>query len=252
MDKKHALHCPNCGASVTHDCVCCPYCRSTLSVTACPNCFASVFEGMKYCPDCGMAINRSVVSEKKNLLCPKCTLPIKQIAVGQVSLCECGICGGIWLDTETFETLLEKTSDQERILAYDRFQTTESGSQTKQTPWRYMPCPECTELMLRKNFLGCSGVIIDYCKNHGTWFEHKELQQIVKFIQSGGMQVARQKELHKLRAEQEKLKDLKVNHAISHLVLTENLNRKDVSTDAPVINIPETFYNLIKKLLNKA
>lgn len=251
MEKKHALHCPNCGASVTHDCVCCPYCRSTLSVTACPNCFASVFAGMKYCPDCGVALNRAVISEKKDQLCPKCTLPLKQIVIGQVPLCECGTCGGIWLDTETFESLLEKTSDQERILAYDRYQTTESGNQTKQSPWRYMPCPECSELMLRKNFLGCSGVIIDYCKNHGTWFEHRELQQIVKFIQSGGMQVARKKELDRLKVEQEKRKDIKVNQAISHMLLAENIIKTETPEKSPVIDIPEPFYKLIKKLLGK-
>lgn len=200
MSEKKSLHCPNCGASVSPDCVRCPYCRSVLSVTSCPRCFASVFKGMTHCPDCGMSINRSIVAEEKKLFCPKCAVPLKHILVGDVYLCECDTCNGLWLDKDTFSSICEEKSNQEQILAYDRLMVTVANCETEQDGWRYLPCPECGEIMLRKNFLGCSGVIIDWCNSHGTWFEYKELQQIVQFIQSGGLLKAKNREIEKTKA----------------------------------------------------
>jgi len=60
--------------------------------------------------------------------------------------------------------------------------------------------------MNRMNFAGCSGVIIDWCKPHGSWFDLKELQQIVRFILGGGLKKAREREKANLRAEQQQLR----------------------------------------------
>ena len=48
--------------------------------------------------------------------------------------------------------------------------------------------------MNRINFARCSGVIVDICKGHGTWFDRDELSGIVQFIRGGGLEVSRQKE----------------------------------------------------------
>jgi Zn-finger nucleic acid-binding protein len=66
----------------------------------------------------------------------------------------------------------------------------------------YIPCPECNKLMNRRQFAGCSGVIVDWCKAHGVWFDRNELRQIVEFIQAGGLDKARERE--KLQLEEEK------------------------------------------------
>jgi len=55
--------------------------------------------------------------------------------------------------------------------------------------------------MNRINFAGCSGVVIDWCKEHGTWFDHSELRQVVEFVQAGGLKKSRERE--KLRLEEE-------------------------------------------------
>ena len=55
-------------------------------------------------------------------------------------------------------------------------------------------CPECGKLMNRKNFSGCSGVVLDWCREHGSWFDRNELQQIVAFIRNGGLHKARELE----------------------------------------------------------
>ena len=48
--------------------------------------------------------------------------------------------------------------------------------------------------MNRVNFAKCSGVIVDVCKGHGTWFDRDELSQIVEFVRGGGLDVSRSRE----------------------------------------------------------
>jgi Zn-finger nucleic acid-binding protein len=48
--------------------------------------------------------------------------------------------------------------------------------------------------MNRINFARCSGVIVDVCKGHGTWFDRDELSRIVAFIRGGGLAAARDRE----------------------------------------------------------
>ena len=49
--------------------------------------------------------------------------------------------------------------------------------------------------MNRKNFGGTSGVVIDWCKGHGFWFDTHELEKIMAFVQAGGLDRARAREI---------------------------------------------------------
>jgi Zn-finger nucleic acid-binding protein len=60
--------------------------------------------------------------------------------------------------------------------------------------------------MNRMNFARFSGVIVDWCKQHGTWFEQKELTQLVHFIREGGMKRSREREKESLREEASRLR----------------------------------------------
>src|SRR6185295_6050528 len=62
----------------------------------------------------------------------------------------------------------------------------------------YVPCPECKQLMNRINFARCSGVIVDVCRGHGTWFDRDELSRIVEFIRGGGLDASRAREKMKI------------------------------------------------------
>ena len=53
---------------------------------------------------------------------------------------------------------------------------------------RYLPCPVCGKLMNRINFANFSSVIVDVCREHGTWFDRDELRRIVEFIRAGGIE----------------------------------------------------------------
>ena len=57
---------------------------------------------------------------------------------------------------------------------------------------KYLPCPRCRQLMNRVNFAQRSGIIVDVCAGHGTWFDANELHRIVQFIRDGGLTTARE------------------------------------------------------------
>jgi Zn-finger nucleic acid-binding protein len=59
--------------------------------------------------------------------------------------------------------------------------------------------------MNRINFARCSGVIVDLCKGHGTWFDRDELSRIVEFIRGGGLEASRAREKAEIKEERRRL-----------------------------------------------
>jgi Zn-finger nucleic acid-binding protein len=104
----------------------------------------------------------------------------------------------LWVSVETFNEICADRDKQAAVLG---------GASPPPAPLdptvaevRYLPCPECHTLMNRVNFAGHSGVIIDVCRGHGTWFDRDELQHIVEFIRAGGLEESRARELERLEA----------------------------------------------------
>jgi Zn-finger nucleic acid-binding protein len=56
---------------------------------------------------------------------------------------------------------------------------------------KYVPCPACKNLMNRSNYGRRSGVVIDTCRNCGVWLDNNELNRILQFVESGGLEDAR-------------------------------------------------------------
>jgi Zn-finger nucleic acid-binding protein len=52
---------------------------------------------------------------------------------------------------------------------------------------RYRACPTCSQLMNRKNFGGSSGIVVDVCSLHGTFFDAGELPRVLDFVRRGGL-----------------------------------------------------------------
>jgi Zn-finger nucleic acid-binding protein len=52
---------------------------------------------------------------------------------------------------------------------------------------RYRRCPVCHHWMQRRNFGATSGVVVDVCAAHGVWFDTWELQQVLAFVEAGGL-----------------------------------------------------------------
>lgn len=111
------------------------------------------------------------------------------------------------MDKASFQAICEEREEQEAVLGMASPASTSPEFKAAANPRMYIPCPQCGDLMNRVNFAGCSGVVIDWCKDHGTWFDHQELRQIVAFIQSGGLKKSREREIEKLQDETRRLKD---------------------------------------------
>lgn len=55
---------------------------------------------------------------------------------------------------------------------------------------RYVRCPKCNNMMNRLNFARRSGVIVDVCSQHGTWFDAGELALALQLVARGGRLMA--------------------------------------------------------------
>lgn len=126
------------------------------------------------------------------------------ITLGTVAMRECEKCEGLWVEVAAFEKICVDREQQSAVLG------TAAPVPPRPSPAagniRYAPCPQCGQLMNRINFARCSGVIVDVCKGHGTWFDCDELSAIVQFIRGGGLEVSRQKEKQELEYERQKLR----------------------------------------------
>jgi len=215
-DSAEMLHCPGCGAPSSPEGVSCPYCQAVLAVVACPSCFGRVFAGSQHCQHCGAEMliaaqgDPETASHRK---CPRCTVdPSKHAStdkspellahlLGETLLDECGACGGVWLEAAAFEKLIKSRDEQAVVVSgsgpYLEIEAFSQRTGALETP-RYLPCPDCGQLMNRKNFADSSGVIVDVCKAHGLWFDRDELGRIIQFVTKGGLVESRRRELELL------------------------------------------------------
>jgi Zn-finger nucleic acid-binding protein len=198
------MNCPTCGAPVLSDATQCEHCGSRLAVVACPSCFGMVFAGAKFCSHCGAAIARQEVDETAKLPCPRCKGDMQAIVIGQTNLRECASCEGIWADTESLQRICADREQQSAVLGVA--QSLPTAATNLERNIRYVPCPVCKTLMNRVAFAHCSGVVVDVCRQHGTWFDKDELQRIVKFIRAGGLEKARIEEIEELERKRQQLR----------------------------------------------
>ena len=131
---------------------------------------------------------------------------MRWILVGAADLLECEGCDGIWVEAATFERLCADRESQAAVLhtsAGDR-----PAEIARSGPVRYRPCLRCGKMMNRLNFGRISGAVVDVCRGHGTFLDHGELHQVVRFIQQGGMDRARDAQREELREEQRRLQNI--------------------------------------------
>lgn len=209
------LKCPMCGAPAPAETTRCDHCGTPLATVACPSCFGTIFIGSKFCSHCGARADRGD-STPASLLCPRCRAEMNAVVVGGAGLSECPGCGGIWADTSSFQQICADRERQSAVLGMAA-DLPDAGAGGSAGSVRYVPCPHCHKLMNRMNFARCSGVVVDVCKAHGTWFDRDELRRIVDFIRAGGLDVARSREMADLEEERRKLEAEKAAGAAANV-----------------------------------
>jgi Zn-finger nucleic acid-binding protein len=194
-----ALTCPQCGAAASVDATVCTFCQARLATVACPSCFGLVFVGSKHCAHCGAEIRAVDRSEEGPRHCPRGCGQLRLVTLGDVELEECERCSGVWLEQRVFQRLCADEEHRTVSLGAE-FDARRESAVAVQTV-RYVPCPTCAKLMNRVNFGKQSGIILDCCAAHGTWFDADELRRVVEFVRDGGLDRARTHERLRLAEE---------------------------------------------------
>jgi Zn-finger nucleic acid-binding protein len=122
--------------------------------------------------------------------------------VGELAVQECLACGGLWLEREAFEGLAASREGQGAVLGALPGQAPKAEPSEGLTAIQYRPCPRCAQRMNRVNYAKRSGVVLDVCKDHGLWFDRDELRRVLVFIQEGGLDRARERDLEELKEAQ--------------------------------------------------
>jgi len=234
------MNCPSCGAPVASDATSCEHCSSRLAVVACPSCFGMVFAGAKFCSHCGAAIAREEIPADKVQRCPRCRVVMESVLIGKTNLRECPACQGIWADAVSLQRICADREQQAAVLGTASSVPASAGNIEKNI--RYVPCPVCTKLMNRVMFARCSGVVVDVCKNHGTWFDKDELHRIVKFILAGGLDAARADEMEQLEEKRRQLKAAEMARASDPMERRAYYDRAGTGIASAAANLVTSFF----------
>lgn len=194
------VRCLSCGAGVMCDSPQCPFCRVLLKAAACPRCRGMMFRGAKFCSNCGCEAKVVDVGMETAQSCPRCDKYLIEVVAGKLAMEQCPSCAGLWLPVESFDALLEDAESHSAATGLMLARGSPGPELIK-----YPKCPFCQEPMGRVNYARSSGVLINVCRAHGVWLDTDELNQIMDFIRSGGLDRARAKERQTLERERQRL-----------------------------------------------
>jgi len=159
--------CQNCGAPIEG--IVCPYCNTRNAVDL--KLAYPVYEKTeRVCPNCDVFLETHLIDENKRLYIETCKH-----------------CKGIFLDFGELEEILEKEIKKSERYDFKRLHEIQNNPLVREKEVRYKKCPECRKVMLRINYKGKSGVIIDRCKEHGYWLDGGELRQIMEWAKLEGI-----------------------------------------------------------------
>jgi len=176
------LRCPSCGASVSEGARRCAHCDALIATVRCANCFHMTVPEAAHCSGCGRDLGLEPIPRGDALECAACRAPMSAFDCGPGALHDCGRCGAQFVEHAALRFMLERHDELEIPVARPPPVAWQTGISV-----RYLPCPVCHAMMNRKSFGAGSGVIVDVCSKHGTWFDAGELPRVLAFVESGGL-----------------------------------------------------------------
>ena len=200
MPEAPVFQCAVCGAPAHSGDFSCRYCGAGIATVCCSRCFHMNMTRAHHCSGCGAELGLIVESVLRDVQCSDCHAPLEAIAEPAGTLLNCKKCGGQFVEHPLLRHLLEQHELTGRVFGDAPYQKPPTTPQLDRV--HYRPCSVCQQMMNRKNFGGASGVIVDVCARHGTWFDAGELPQVLEFVKSGGLvrerarEQARQREAH--------------------------------------------------------
>ena len=112
---------------------------------------------------------------------------------------ECSRCGGLFVGHDVLQQIV---ANRERMATFHLPIALDAPLNLH--PPLYLKCPGCQSLMTPRNYGRSSGVIVDVCGKHGTWFDAGELTSALAWVARGGAAQALERERSEL-AERERV-----------------------------------------------
>jgi Zn-finger nucleic acid-binding protein len=187
MVEARAYQCPVCGAFALAGDRSCRHCSSLLATLRCASCFELSFPHALRCHGCGAELGLTPDPAPSDQACPDCKVTLRSFHASAGTLLACDGCGGQLVT----HTLLRALLEQREALGSAAPSADIPRANPLATPVRYRACPHCRQMMNRKNFGGTSGIVIDVCSLHGTFFDAGELPRVLDFVRRGGLARAR-------------------------------------------------------------
>ncbi len=203
-----ARRCGSCGAAIEKESRECPYCRAAIlsDLTRfrliCPECFSRNDEAYRFCIHCGVEFRpQPVPSSAAGIACPACGESLTAQGIGGVPVRECARCAGLWVPGQHFDALVKRAMETARASPTRGLTAAAKHvAQVSETKVAYRRCPECDQPMHRKNFGRRSGIILDWCGDHGTWLDAQELEQVAQFVLSGALEESERRRMEEAAA----------------------------------------------------
>ncbi len=193
------LACPHCGAGVAPGSSTCLHCSAELLVMACPRCLSRVFHGHKHCPHCGAELAIAATGDAEpDRLCPRCATGLHARRVGDIVIDECRACLGLFLDHVAIKRVVVDRA-QSRAEALLGALPRREMAPVPPAQHMYVKCPVCRIVMNRRQFASGTGIVIDVCRAHGTFFDVGELPLIIELVMNGGLDTAQRKDIERAR-----------------------------------------------------
>ncbi len=184
MPEARVYQCPVCGAFARENERTCRHCSTLLATLRCGHCFELNFPDDLHCRGCGLELGLAPHPESSVQACPDCKRPLQAFKAGPGELHACARCGGQMVTHGLLRALVE----QRAVLGSAVPSPAEAPRGNPMAdPVHYRPCPSCSQLMNRKNFGGISGIVVDVCTLHGTYFDAGELPRVLEFVRRGGL-----------------------------------------------------------------
>jgi Zn-finger nucleic acid-binding protein len=119
--------------------------------------------------------------DRRGPRCPRCAQVLKDASASELV---CGACQGVFVEHAELAIRIRA----ERPSLPPSVSARHARSRPPEPTVRYGRCPKCGDVMTRVNFGARSGIVVDVCYEHGTWFDRGELQAALEFVREGGLE----------------------------------------------------------------
>lgn len=213
--ESEVIRCSACGGSREQGSDRCGFCGADFTIheqdlnTVCPDCLARVSDRARFCCHCGaMLAGEDLAGDEAELACPVCgdeaKLNSRRLGRENLNVLECSRCAGLWIGHETFALLRERVVREATPGTESNLPKPAPAAAMEQQGPRYRLCITCGKMMQRRAYGRGSGVIVDICREHGVWFDDRELQRILQWVAHGGRIEDRSQTSDGEKAEKEK------------------------------------------------